>query len=329
MEMTGDTAGAVLRSHGLRSTPQRRAILTAFAGADSEHLSADQVHAQASRLLPDLSRGTVYATLAELTDLGLLNAVGHAEPVRYETNTSRHDHFRCRLCLRLFDLSGDPPALEPDGLFMVERVELSAEGICAECGEYQAGLQRGVRSIHAGSSGKPWSELNERSGLACVETSGPLGSILLAGSPDGLLRLAFEDHADIDQLRAIARSRRGGGIARRHLSSAVGELERYLSGETFELKCEVDDAALADGCEALAATTSIPYAGRSSYSQLRLTMPPREIGLWMGANPIPIVYPCHRVSRGTEIPEVFVGGLERRDWLEALERRHDPTRPGR
>ena len=35
---------------------------------------------------------------------GLLAAFGTPEPVRYETNTEPHDHFRCRLCLRLFDL---------------------------------------------------------------------------------------------------------------------------------------------------------------------------------------------------------------------------------
>ncbi len=39
----------------------------------------------------------------------------------------------------------------------------------------------------------------------------------------------------------------------------------------------------------------------------------------MGANPMPIVFPCHRVSRGKEVPTDFVAGSERRQWLEALE----------
>ena len=81
-----------------------RAILLAFSSGLGEHLSADEVHARASRELPDLGRGTVYATLAEFTEAGLLAAFGTSEPVRYETNTEPHDHFRCRLCLRLFDL---------------------------------------------------------------------------------------------------------------------------------------------------------------------------------------------------------------------------------
>ena len=42
----------------------------------------------------------------------------------------------------------------------------------------------------------------------------------------------------------------------------------------------------------------------------------------MGANPIPIAAPCHRVTRGIERPQIFVGGAERRRWLDAHERRH-------
>jgi Fe2+ or Zn2+ uptake regulation protein len=52
--------------------PQRRAILGAFQGDRAEHLSADEVYPRAAESLPELSRGTVYATLAELSELGLL-----------------------------------------------------------------------------------------------------------------------------------------------------------------------------------------------------------------------------------------------------------------
>src|SRR5512132_4416217 len=103
MSRTASDVGHLLRELGLRSTPQRRAILLAFERGPAAHLSADEVHARASRELPDLGRGTVYATLAEFTELGLLAAFGTPDPVRYETNTAPHDHFRCRLCLRLFD----------------------------------------------------------------------------------------------------------------------------------------------------------------------------------------------------------------------------------
>src|SRR3954453_11237369 len=102
-----------LRRRNLRVTPQRRGILEGFTDRADEHLSADEVHARAARVVPDLGRGTVYATLAELAEIGLLGAVGTVDPVRYETNVSTHQHFRCELCLRLFDVDIDAPVAGP------------------------------------------------------------------------------------------------------------------------------------------------------------------------------------------------------------------------
>jgi Fe2+ or Zn2+ uptake regulation protein len=112
----------LLRRHNLRVTPQRRAILQAFHGAADEHLSADEVISRASVAVPEIGRGTVYATLAEFAELGVLASVGHPEPIRYETNIAPHDHFRCRLCMRLFDvnLGGDELARRPLDTYTIE-----------------------------------------------------------------------------------------------------------------------------------------------------------------------------------------------------------------
>jgi methylated-DNA-[protein]-cysteine S-methyltransferase len=313
-------AGDVLRDLGMRSTPQRRAILLAFHAGAAEHLSADEVHARASRDLPDLGRGTVYATLAEFTEAGLLAAFGTSQPVRYETNTAPHDHFRCRLCLRLFDLQTFKATEQsmPRG-FTLERIETRAEGACADCADYQRGLQEGVRTIAAGGAlPDPLPK-----GLACLATEGALGTMLLAASPVGLVRLAFDDHGDADELRARAARRRGSQAARAHLDRASRELQSYLLGHTTEIGCPLDWSALAVADpEGLAATTSIPYGEHCSYAALGSERSAYEVGLTMGANPIPIVAPCHRVTRGVESPQVFVAGIERRRWLDAHERQH-------
>jgi Fe2+ or Zn2+ uptake regulation protein/O6-methylguanine-DNA--protein-cysteine methyltransferase len=312
--------GALLRELGLRSTPQRRAILRAFSSGSGEHLSADEVHARASQELPDLGRGTVYSTLAEFTEVGLLSAFGTSEPVRYETNTEPHDHFRCRLCLRLFDLHTLKAAEQPMPRgFTLERTETRAEGICAECGDYDRGLRRGTTTIAAdGALAQPLAPE-----IACVVTEGPLGRMALAASDQGLLRIAFEGHGDADELRARAASRRGGREARAHVERAANELGDYLHGRASEIACPVDWSGLAvpDG-RALAATRAIPYGDHRSYSALGSERPAYDIGLTMGANPIPIAAPCHRVTRGIERPQIFVGGAERRRWLDAHERQH-------
>src|SRR6202012_2525579 len=123
---------SALRGHGLRFTPQRRAILDAFDERDDEHLAADEVHGRAASAVPELSRGPGYAALAEFTERGLLSAFGSPEPVRYETNTAPHSHFRCRLCLRLIDVhipAPDVRTLTERG-FLVEHVTVTAEGTC-------------------------------------------------------------------------------------------------------------------------------------------------------------------------------------------------------
>jgi Fe2+ or Zn2+ uptake regulation protein/O6-methylguanine-DNA--protein-cysteine methyltransferase len=321
MPQSDETIRQTLRSHGLRSTPQRHAILKAFGQDACEHLSAEEIHSRASSSLPSLSRGTVYAALNELTELGLLSAVGLPEPVRYELNTSRHDHFRCRLCLRLFDLESDP---DTSGLgpprSVVEHVDVRSEGICADCIDYEAGLDVGVRAIQRGSAGLPWSDVLRRPEVACVATEGALGKVLLAASSDGIVRLAFESHFDVGELETRAATRRGSRPAREHLKTASDALGRFLAGESRELECTLDPSGIESALDALRATRAIPYAGHTSYIKLPGELAPHDLGRWMGANPMPVIFPCHRVSRGKEVPDVFVGGIDRRRWLEGNER---------
>src|ERR1700743_1511298 len=147
--MTSDDVAGLLRRHQLRVTPQRRAILHAFRGTPDEHLSAEEVLSRASQAVPEIGRGTVYATLAELAELGLLGSVGNPEPIRYETNVAPHDHFRCRLCLRLFDvdLGGSDARRRPLDGYAIESVAVQAEGVCAECHAYVEGLSDGAADI--------------------------------------------------------------------------------------------------------------------------------------------------------------------------------------
>jgi Fe2+ or Zn2+ uptake regulation protein len=136
----------LLHAHRLRITPQRLAILEAFRALHDEHLSAEEVISRASVAVPNIGRGTVYATLAELSELGLLAAVGSSDPIRYETNLAPHDHFRCRVCMRLFDVDLGTARLPRDRVdgFTIETIAAHAEGVCAECHAYQRGLSDGA-----------------------------------------------------------------------------------------------------------------------------------------------------------------------------------------
>jgi Fe2+ or Zn2+ uptake regulation protein/O6-methylguanine-DNA--protein-cysteine methyltransferase len=307
----GPDAGELLRARGLRVTPQRRAILGAFSHGADEHLSADEIHARAAAVVPELGRGTVYAALAELTELGLLAALGSPEPVRYETNTEPHQHFRCRLCLRLFDIALAEPAVAAEG-FVVERITITAEGVCAECVDYDKGLRAGAKRAR----GRPSAELPE--GLAATVADTPVGPLTLGATSDGVMRAVFDGHADVPALREAIDGRRGSRAARGHLAAAKAAVAEYVAGLAAG-ECAIDWEWLPGG-PTLRAAMAVPRAQLASYDVLDTPATARERGRVLGANPLAILIPCHRVTRGLELPREYVGGAQRRLALCELER---------
>jgi methylated-DNA-[protein]-cysteine S-methyltransferase len=316
--VSADHTADLLRQHKLRVTPQRRAILQAFRGAVDEHLSADEVISRASVLVPEIGRGTVYATLAEFAELGVLGAVGNPEPIRYETNVAPHDHFRCRLCLRLFDveLGGRETRHQPVDGYTIESIAVQAAGVCAECHDYVRGLGDGAAEITT-------TELmtaNMLDGLACSRIQSPVGELGVVASATGIVHIAFEDHADFKNVNDRVRSRRGPAAARTRLSACSETLAGYFAGSHAPSVDAIDWRLLPDAqARTLTTVQQIPYDRPNSYNRLASDLDAYAIGHLMGANPLPLLVPCHRVSRGSDRPEIYVGGLTNLHTLHALE----------
>ncbi len=92
-----------LRRQGRRVTHQRRLILEVVRGTDS-HPTAEWVFRQVRSRLPRVSLGTVYRNLKLLAKEGLIRELDSRAFGRYDGNTTRHDHFTCQRCGRIFDL---------------------------------------------------------------------------------------------------------------------------------------------------------------------------------------------------------------------------------
>lgn len=119
-----------------RSTRQRRAIREVFLEA-GRPLSPQEVLELARRKVPSLGLATVYRTLKGLLEEGFLTPVAlPGEPSRYEpAGQGHHHHFLCRLCGRVYELSGCDLTLEghlPPG-FLAEEHEVTVFGRCPEC----------------------------------------------------------------------------------------------------------------------------------------------------------------------------------------------------
>ena len=310
----GPDAAELLRARGLRVTPQRRAILGAFSHDASEHLSADEIHARAAAVVPELGRGTVYATLAELTELGILAARGSPEPVRYETNTEPHQHFGCRLCRRVFDVELADPALDALAAqgFVVEQMTIAAEGVCAECVAFDKGLRAGAKRARS----RPSADLPEQIAATTFDT--PVGTLTLGATPAGVVRAVFDGHGDVPALGEAIDGRRGSRAARAHLAAAKAAVAAYFAGRPAG-DCEIDWDRL-EGSDTLRAAMAVPRARRASYDALDTPTTAAERGRVLGGNPLAILVPCHRVTQGHELAAEYVGGVERRLALLELER---------
>ena len=85
---------AMLRSVGLRPTPQRMALGWLLFGKGDRHLSAEMLYEEATRAKVPVSLATIYNTLHQFTEAGLLRQVGvDGSKAYFDTNVSEHHHF--------------------------------------------------------------------------------------------------------------------------------------------------------------------------------------------------------------------------------------------
>jgi Fur family peroxide stress response transcriptional regulator len=126
---------ALLHAHGLRVTPQRRAVYAAFDNGRAGHLSAYEVLRRARRIAPAVSLATVYNTLSQFVTAGLLGTVQGPSCQLYDPNVTPHDHFRCRVCARLLDvhLQGTDHLTLAERGYVVERASVIVHGTCPSC----------------------------------------------------------------------------------------------------------------------------------------------------------------------------------------------------
>ena len=147
----------------------------------------------------------------------------------------------------------------------------------------------------------------------------PVGPLLLAGSDAGLKLVSFEEGR---RARAVNPDWREDPVI---FAKVIEQLRSYFAGKrtTFEL------ALILEGTEfqkkVWTALQTIPYGETISYKELaeRIGNPSavRAVGAANGANPIPIIIPCHRVIGNDGSLTGFGGGLPLKKKLLQLESR--------
>jgi methylated-DNA-[protein]-cysteine S-methyltransferase len=161
--------------------------------------------------------------------------------------------------------------------------------------------------------------------VAYATLDSPVGTLLLAATPRGLVRLAYlagdedevlEDLADRVSPRLLAAPRR--------LDPHRRELDQYFAGARRGFELPIDwRLTRGFGRRVLEATAAIPYGAVSSYQDVAgaagSPRGSRAAGNALGHNPLPIVVPCHRVLHSGGGLGGYTGGLDRKRMLLAIE----------
>lgn len=113
-----------LRQARIRPTRQRVDIAALLAGKGSRHVTADLLHREALDAGMGVSLATIYNTLHEFTEAGLLRKVPVGERAFFCTNSHPHHHFYDEETGELLDVPGGMPLLgdlptPPDGMEIV------------------------------------------------------------------------------------------------------------------------------------------------------------------------------------------------------------------
>jgi methylated-DNA-[protein]-cysteine S-methyltransferase len=163
--------------------------------------------------------------------------------------------------------------------------------------------------------------------VAYAVVDSPVGALVAAVTPHGLVRLAYEDFnggvdAVLDHLARQLSPRILEAPAR--LDGVRRELDEYFAGRREAFDFPVDWTLYSEfGRRVLQATAAIPFGHTATYGQVAAqagnAKASRAAGRALGANPIPIVVPCHRVIGTSGKLTGYTGGMHRKEALLRLE----------
>jgi methylated-DNA-[protein]-cysteine S-methyltransferase len=168
--------------------------------------------------------------------------------------------------------------------------------------------------------------------VAYATLDSPLGRLLLASTPAGLVRLAYIDFEAEDAVLEDVASRISPRVlaAPRRLDEPRRELDQYFAGRRREFELELDWRLMRGFAKrVLQATAEIPYGSVSSYREVATVAGSprgsRAAGNALGSNPMPIVVPCHRVLHSGGGLGGYTGGVDRKRALLAIEQGTSPA----
>ena len=161
--------------------------------------------------------------------------------------------------------------------------------------------------------------------VALATMDSPIGELLVAVTPAGLVAIAFDDAYRERLVERLARD-----VSPRVLEVAAPtdgarrELEEYFAAGRQRFDLTLDRRLIGPfAWKVLRATSRVGYGELATYGDIaaRIDRPhaARAVGRALGSNPIPVVLPCHRIVGANGSLTGYAGGVGRKETLLRLE----------
>ena len=154
--------------------------------------------------------------------------------------------------------------------------------------------------------------------MAILKVPTPVGELTLVASESALLAVHFPSSRHVPPRGSggeVSDAERGNDV----LARARQQLEEYFARTRTTFDLPLDPVGSPFQRRVWDALRAIPYGTTVSYSEIARRLgdirTTRAVGAANGANPIPIIVPCHRVVGAHGELTGFGGGIDRKRWL--------------
>ncbi len=118
----------------MRYSRQREALLELLRSTNT-HPDAEWLYTGLKKEYPNISLGTVYRNLRQLTDAGEILELSDGMISHFDGDISPHYHMKCNSCFGIYDIHKDNVSItvKTDNGFTIDGFSLMLNGICHNC----------------------------------------------------------------------------------------------------------------------------------------------------------------------------------------------------